>query len=314
MSLAQARQPHLTRTERGAQAQRRRRIFRKKIVPWLFALPTLLISLLVVLGPAISAVYYSMTDWSGVGTAEFTGLENYQRLFFKDRSFHRAFLNNVLYLAIFLTLPMIMALAGASLLAPLRKAAMLYRIGLFIPYVLPSVITVFIWTQLMDPARGLGAQLAAVGIPGLDQPFLGKTNTVLPAIAFIDNWHWWGFLMVLFLAGMQAIPSDLYEAARIDGANRWQEFRDITLPGIRPIMIFMILMTSIWSFLVFDYIWITTQGGPAGASEVLATLVYKAAFNNFEAGYAAAIGLTMSLLAGVIISVFVILRKRGWDI
>ena len=79
-------------------------------------------------------------------------------------------------------------------------------------------------------------------------------------------------------------------------------------------MVFMILMTSIWSFLVFDYIWITTQGGPAGASEVLATLVYKAAFNNFEAGYAAAIGLTMSLLAGVIISVFVILRKRGWDI
>jgi raffinose/stachyose/melibiose transport system permease protein len=249
-----------------------------------------------------------------VGAAEFVGLENYQRLFFEDRSFHRAFLNNLLYLAIFLTLPMFMALAGASLLAPLRKAAMLYRIGLFIPYVLPSVITVFIWTQLMDPGRGVGAQLAAVGISGLDQPFLGKTNTVLPAIAFIDNWHWWGFLMVLFLAGMQAIPSDLYEAARIDGANRWQEFRDITLPGIRPIIIFMILMTSIWSFLVFDYIWITTQGGPAGASEVLATLVYKAAFNNFEAGYAAAIGLTMSLLAGLIISVFVILRKRGWDI
>lgn len=314
MSLAQVSQPRLARTESGARAQRRKRIFRKKVVPWLFAMPTLLISLLVVLGPAISAVYYSLTDWSGVGAAEFIGLENYQRLFFEDRSFHRAFLNNLLYLAIFLTLPMFMALAGASLLAPLRKAAMLYRIGLFIPYVLPSVITVFIWTQLMDPGRGVGAQLAAVGISGLDQPFLGKTNTVLPAIAFIDNWHWWGFLMVLFLAGMQAIPSDLYEAARIDGANRWQEFRDITLPGIRPIIIFMILMTSIWSFLVFDYIWITTQGGPAGASEVLATLVYKAAFNNFEAGYAAAIGLTMSLLAGLIISVFVILRKRGWDI
>lgn len=307
-------QQRLTTTYRGAQAQRRKRFFRKKIVPWLFALPTLLISLVVVLGPAVSSVYYSMTDWSGVGAAEFTGLENYHRLFFEDRSFRRAFLNNVTYTVIFLTLPMIMALAGASLLAPLRKAAMLYRIGLFIPYVLPSVITVFIWTQLMDPKRGLGAQLASFGIPGLNQPFLGKPNTALPAIAFIDNWHWWGFLMVLFLAGMQAIPADLYEAARIDGASRWQEFRDVTLPGIRPTIIFMVLMTSIWSFLVFDYIWITTQGGPAGASEVLATLVYKAAFNNFEAGYAAAIGLTMSALAGLIISVFVILRKRGWDI
>lgn len=314
MSVAQATRPQLTITQQGAKSRRRKRMIRKKLVPWLFALPTLLISLVVVLGPAISAVYYSMTEWSGVGAAEFTGLENYQRLFFEDRSFRRAFLNNVIYLGIFLTLPMIMALVGASLLAPLRKSAMLFRIGLFIPYVLPSVITVFIWTQLMDPRRGLGAQLANFGIQGLDQPFLGKTNTVLPAIAFIDNWHWWGFLMVLFLAGMQAIPADLYEAARIDGANRWQEFRDITLPGIRPTIVFMILMTSIWSFLVFDYIWITTQGGPAGASEVLATLVYKAAFNNFEAGYAAAIGLTMSVLAGLIISVFVILRKRGWDI
>lgn len=315
MSLAHAGQPRLATPVRGdAQALRRRRIFRKKVVPWLFALPTLLISLLVVLGPAVSSVYYSMTEWSGVGAAEFVGLENYRRIFFEERSFRRAFLNNVLYLGIFLTLPMAMALTGASLLAPVRKGVMLYRIGLFIPYVLPSVITAFIWIQLMDPERGLGALLASVGIPGLDQPFLGKTNTVLPAIAFIDNWHWWGFLMVLFLAGMQAIPADLYEAARIDGANRWQEFRDVTLPGIRPIIVFMILMTSIWSFLVFDYIWITTQGGPAGASEVLATLVYKAAFNYFEAGYAAAIGLTMSLLAGAIISIFVILRKRGWEI
>lgn len=314
MSLAHATQPRFATPAHSVQALRRRRFVRKKVVPWLFALPTLLISLVVVLGPALSAVYYSLTEWSGVGAAEFVGLANYQRLFTDDRSFHRAFLNNVIYLAIFLTLPMIMALAGASLLAPLRKSAMIFRIGLFIPYVLPSVITVFIWTQLMDPKRGLGAQLASFGIQGLNQPFLGKTNTVLPAIAFIDNWHWWGFLMVLFLAGMQAIPADLYEAARIDGANRWQEFRDVTVPGIRPTIVFMILMTSIWSFLVFDYIWITTQGGPAGASEVLATLVYKAAFNNFEAGYATAIGLTMSLLAGVIISVFVILRKRGWDI
>lgn len=314
MSLAQASPFTVDQSHRAAQARRRNRIFRKKIVPWLFALPTLLLSLVVVLGPAVSAVYYSMTDWSGVGAATFTGLENYQRLFFEDRSFRRAFTNNVTYTLIFLTVPMFMALLGASLLAPLRRASMIYRVGLFIPYVLPSVITAFIWTQLMDPKRGLGAQLAQAGIPGLNQPFLGKPNTVLPSIAFIDNWHWWGFLMVLFLAGMQAIPSDLYEAARIDGANRWQEFRDVTLPGIRPVIVFMVLMTSIWSFLVFDYIWITTQGGPAGASEVLATLVYKAAFNNFEAGYAAAIGLTMSLLAGMIISIFVILRKRGWDI
>ena len=120
--------------------------------------------------------------------------------------------------------------------------------------------------------------------------------------------------MVLFLAAMQTIPPDLYEAARLDGANRWQEFRDVTLPGIRPTLVFMILMTTIWSFLTFDYIWILTQGGPAGASEVLAMLVYKQAFLNFDAGYAAAIGLTMSVFVGIVIAVFIVLRRRGWEI
>ena len=164
------------------------RIFRKKIVPWLFALPTLLISLVVVLGPAISAVYYSMTDWSGVGAATFTGLENYQRLFFEDRSFRKAFTNNVTYTLIFLTVPMFMALLGASLLAPLRKGSMIYRVGLFIPYVLPSVITAFIWTQLMDPKRGLGAQLAEVGIPGLNRrSWASRTRYCPPSPSLITG-------------------------------------------------------------------------------------------------------------------------------
>jgi raffinose/stachyose/melibiose transport system permease protein len=113
---------------------------------------------------------------------------------------------------------------------------------------------------------------------------------------------------------MQNIPPDLYEAARIDGATRWQEFRYITIPGIRPTLAFMLLMTAIWSFLVFDYVWILTQGGPAGGSEVMGTLVFKNAFNRFEAGYASALGLTMSFFAGIVISIFAVLRRRGWEI
>ena len=175
----------------------------------------------------------------------------------------------------FLTVPIGMALIAASLLAPIKRGALFFRLALFLPYVLPSVITAFIWRLLMNPDRGIGAQLADWGIGGLDKAFLGDPDTVLPAIAFIDNWHWWGFLMVLFLASMQNIPPDLYEAARLDGASRWEEFRDVTIPGIRPTLIFMMLMTCIWSFLTFDYIWILTQGGPAGASEVLAVLVQR---------------------------------------
>jgi raffinose/stachyose/melibiose transport system permease protein len=293
---------------------RRRRVFRKQVTPWLFVLPILLINALVIVGPSIGAFYYSLTRWTGVGRAEFIGLANFRRLLFDDPGYHTAFLNNLIWLLIFLTVPISMALAAASLLAPIRRGAMFFRIVLFIPYVLPSVITASIWRNLLSPSRGIGAQLADWGIPGLDRAFLGDPNTVLPTIAFVDNWHWWGFLMVIFLAAMQQIPADLYEAARIDGATRWQEFVHITLPGIRPTLVFMLLMTTIWSFLTFDYIWILTQGGPAGASHVLGTLVYNNAFNKFDAGYAAAIGLTMSFFCGLVIGLFIVLRRRGWEI
>jgi len=292
----------------------RRPFFRKKVVPWLFVLPIIAVNVLVVAGPAVASVYYSMTDWSGVGHAKFIGLDNFRRLFFHDDSFKHAFKNNLIWLGMFLTVPIAIALIAASLLAPVRRGAIFYRLSLFLPYVLPSVITASIWRSLMNPDRGIGATLAQHGVHGLDRAFLGDPKTVLPAIAFVDNWHWWGFLMVLLLAAMQNIPPDLYEAARLDGANRWAEFRDVTIPGIRPTLVFVLMMTSIWSFLTFDYIWILTQGGPAGASEVLSVLVQKNAFLRFEAGYAAAIGLTMSFFVGVVISIFLTLRKRGWDI
>jgi len=267
-----------------------------------------------VAGPALSAVYYSMTDWSGIGDATWVGFDNYKRMLLDDSSFGNAFRNNLIWLVMFLTVPIALALVAASLLAPLRRGAIAYRMMLFLPYVLPSVVVASIWRSLLNPDRGIGASLADWGIGGLDRAFLGDSTTVLPAIAFVDNWHWWGFLMVLFLAAMQNIPAELYEAARLDGANRWQEFRDITIPGIRPTLVFMLLMTSIWSFLTFDYIWVLTQGGPAGASEVLSVLVFKNAFMALDAGYASAIGLSMSLLVGVVIGIFLFLRRRGWDI
>ena len=277
-------------------------------------LPIMLIHVIVVIGPSAGAVYYSLTDWSGVGAGEFIGLANYRKILFEDMDYRRGFLNNLSWLAFFLTVPFIVSLFTASMLARIRRGSMAIRAVLFIPYVLPAVITASIWRNLLSPTLGIGPLLASWGIPGLDKAFLGQPETALISIAFVDNWHFWGFLMVLFLSAMQSIPPELYEAGRIDGATRWQEFRFITLPGIRPTIVFMLLMVSIWSFLVFDYIWILTQGGPAGASDVLGTLVYKQAFMRFEAGYASAIGLTMSFLAGLVILLFQYLRRRGWEI
>jgi raffinose/stachyose/melibiose transport system permease protein len=269
---------------------------------------------LVVIGPSFAAVYYSFTDWSGIGKAEWVGLANFQKLLFQDMAFRKAFTNNVIWMGLFLTVPVFMALLAAGVLAPVKRGGMFFRSAIFIPYILPTVIVAQIWRNLLSPTQGIGAALADIGIQGFDKAFLGQASTALYAIAFVNNWQWWGFLMVLFLAAMQNIPPELYEAARIDGASRWDEFRYVTIPGILPTLVFMLLMTAIWSFLIFDHIYILTQGGPAGSSEVLGTLLYKNAFNRFEAGYASALGLTMSFFAGVIICIYIVLRRRSSEV
>ena len=291
----------------------RRSTFRKKLFPWLFIVPILSIHMVVVVGPSLGAVYYSLTDWSGIGHAEFIGLGNFRALL-GDARYLKALRNNLVWLAFFLTVPFAMALVVSGLLARVRRGAMFYRTMIFLPYVLPSVIIASIWKNLLNPRLGIGAQLAKVGISGLDRAFLGNSDTVLLAIAFIDNWAFWGFLVVLFLAAMQSIPPDLYDSAKIDGANPWQEFWHVTIPGIQATLAFVYMMIAIWSFLVFDYIWLTTQGGPAGASDVLGTVLYREAFRRWEAGYGSAIGLTMSFIAVLIIGLFGFLRRRGWEI
>lgn len=292
---------------------RRRRFIHKTIIPVLFVLPVLAINLLVVLGPSLGSIYFAMTDWNGIGVAKFTGLQNFQKIL-TDGQYLHAFQNNLVWLLFFLTVPISIALLAASMLAPLKKGGLFFRAVLFIPYILPSVIVASIWKDLLHLDTGLGGVAAKLGMPWLNIAYFGNLKTSLLSAAFVDNWHWWGFLMVLFLTAMQSVPAELYDAARIDGANRWNEFIHVTLPGIRPTLVFMLLMTGIWSFLAFDYVWITTQGGPAGSSELLSILVFKHAFQRFEAGYAAAIGLTMSFFAGLIIAIFQILRKRGWEI
>jgi len=283
-------------------------------VAWSFLAPLVILNVVVILGPAIATVYYSFTEWSGIGPAEFVGLENYRRML-TDSEFHVALLHNLIWLAIFLTVPIIMGLFGAFLLSQITRFQMFFRVVYFIPYVVASVVNASIWQNILDPERGIGPTLAKLGIPWLNGiAFFGSQRLALPSVAFVDNWHWWGFVLVLFLTAMQAVDKDLYDAAKVDGAGRWQQFLNVTLPGIRPTLVFVVLMTIIWSLLVFDYIYIITQGGPAGATEVVATVMYKEAFARFEAGYAAALGLGMSFVSGVIVMIFLYLRRRGWEV
>jgi raffinose/stachyose/melibiose transport system permease protein len=291
----------------------RRSNWRRSLKPWLYLAPLLLLNFIVVIVPSILAVRYAFTDWSGMGPATYVGLANFQEMF-SDRFYWKAIWNNVRWTLIFLTVPVAMGLLGATLLSSIKRGQMLFRTLYFIPYVLASVVNTYVWKLILNPVFGVGPWLAERGFPFLDVRFFGTADTSLYAVAFVDNWHFWGFLVVLYLAAMQGVDSQLYEAARIEGASRWQEFRFVTLPGIRPTLTFTLIMIMIWSFLVFDYIFLLTQGGPAQSSEVLATLVYSTAFYSFRVGYATAIALTMTFFSAVFISLFAILRRMGWEV
>lgn len=272
---------------------------------WAFMLPLLAVNALVVLVPSLLSVYYSFTDWSGLGDASFVGLANYRRLL-ADEEFHGAFVHNLFWLAFFMTVPMGMGLLGAFLLSRVRRFQLLFRVAYFIPYISASVVNASIWQSLLSPDAGIGKLL--------EVNFLGSQSLSLPSVAFVHSWAWWGFLVMVFLAAMRGVDPSLYEAARLDGAGGWRQFHAVTLPGIRPTLVFVALMTVIWSFLAFDYVFIMTQGGPAGATEVVGTLLYRRAFSSFEAGYAAAMGVLLALISGLVVATYQVLnRRRGWD-
>jgi raffinose/stachyose/melibiose transport system permease protein len=292
----------------GSLARRRRR------TGLLFLLPAAIINVLVIAGPALASVYYAFTDWSGFGSAHFTGLTNARRLI-ADPNFWNALRHNAQYMLFFLTVPVVMGLGGAFLLSRVRRFQMLFRVVFFIPYLMASVVNAAIWKNILDSDTGVAAQLGHLGVHNLDNVFfLGDTKYALYSVEFVDNWHFWGFLLVLFLAAMQSIDSERYEAARMDGASAWQEFWHITLPGIRPTLVFAMLIICLWSLLAYDYAYALTGGGPAASSDLMSLLVNRTAFGANEAGYAAFMGLTVSALGGVFLAVLSLLRRKGWDL
>ena len=287
---------------------------RRALIAWAFMAPLLIVNLLVIVGPACQSVYYAFTNWSGIGGAKFIGVQNFTTMF-TSGAFWDAMLHNVLWTAFFLVVPMAMGLAGAFMLSRIRRFQVLFRVIYFIPYVLATIISAVVWENLLSPTGGIGVGLSHVGFSGLaNVNFLGDTHLALPTVAFVNNWQWWGFLVVMFLAAMTGTDPALYEAARIDGASAWTEFRRITIPSIRPTLLFLALMTIIWSFLIFDYIYIMTQGGPADATQVVGTLLYQEAFQDQAAGYASAMGLTLGFISICVVVVYTRLRRRGWNV
>ncbi len=254
---------------------------------------------------------------------EWVGLENFKELL-KDPLTHLTLKNTVVWLTIATVgLRLILGMGFALLLntSVLRRWHLqgLARSLTLIPWVTPPVVAVAAWKWLLHPRYGAINQiLYDLRIIDSGIPFLVKASTVWGAVVTIIVWRELPFVIISLLAGLQSIPNELYEAARVDGASARQIFRHVTLPTLRPILVIVIMLTTIWTYNNFVYVWLTTQGGPGNFTQVLATQMYTEAFVNYRLGYGASVGVLMSFIMAIfaIVYFFTLFRRnvdRGMD-
>lgn len=269
----------------------------KKNAYLLLLLPAMLISVSVVLVPAIQTLFNSLTSWNGFAAEkEFIGLANYVELF-GDKYFKIALKNNIIWLALFSIVIPVIAMCMALLLLQRKKSRNVLQTIFLIPYVLAPVVTAMIFKNIVySPTTGFVHFLNQMneGL-NLKNPLTNRDFGIF-AVAAVDMWHFWSYVMIIYLAALRQTPQDQLEAARLDGANFRQLFFNVYLPNIKPTVHLMSLMIVIFSFLAFDYVNLMTQGGPAHYTELLATLAYTSAFSERRIGMASAISVVISAL------------------
>ncbi len=218
-----------------------------------------------------------------------------------DPKYFPSLVHNVIYAVGTVIGKIVLGLGLALVLNSGIRGRVVFRTLLFIPVVMSFVVIGILWSWIYSYSNGLlNAGLDAVGLSLLKKDWLGSPASALLAVMGVDLWKWFGFHMVLFLAGLQSIPSELYEAARIDGANKPQLFRYITLPMLAPITVVNVVLASSGAFNVFDVVYVMTQGGPANSSEVAMTYVYRVGFQFYQFGYASALSMIQLVLVAAI--------------
>jgi multiple sugar transport system permease protein len=297
----------------GALAGRRRR---ELALAWLFSTPALFLLVVFLLIPFLMAFGLGFTDQRLIPNpnvpTRFVVLRNFVRLL-ADESFHRALLNNFLFAAVVVPVQTSLALLLAILVNQKLRFTNFFRTVYFSPVVTTMVVVAIVWSFLYNPGAGfINAFIQTVSF-GLLGPYNWLTSPQLafPAIMLLSIWQGVGFQMVIYLAGLQDIPGELYEAAQVDGANRWQQFRNVTLPQLRNTTIFVVIATTILAFKLFDQVWVMTRGGPQEATLTTMILVYSEGFKQLRVGYASAITIVFFLIVlGVSLLQRVFLREE----
>ena len=263
---------------------------------WLFLTPNLVGFLVFTVFAVIFSLWISVHEWDLFNPPAFVGLANFAKLLTRDASFKRALWNTLYFALGIVPLGTAVALVLALLVNRALKGITLFRTALYIPSVSSTIAIGIVWVWLLDPQFGLvNWLLKTVGI-AYPPDWLNSTVWAKPALILMDVWKSAGYYMVIFLAGLQGIPEQLYEAALIDGATPWRKFWSITVPLLSPTTFFVVVMRIIGVFNIFEQPYIMTQGGPAGSTETMVFYVYKNAFEWFQMGYAAAIAWVLFLI------------------
>lgn len=292
------------RTGRTGRTRRARRS-RTTAFSWAMAGPNTAVVALFLLLPLGWAVWLSFRDAGTFGPTRFTGLENYRRMF-SDEVFWQAVVNTAVFTLATVPTSILLGLGLAVLLDSALPAQRVWRTVIYLPIVLSGLATALIGSLLFEQSIGIvNKLLAAVGVTGPDWQTDGAW--AMASLVLVTVWVRVGFSMVIYLAGLQDVPRDLYEAARLDGAGAWQQFRQVTVPLVRPTTFFLVVLNVIYSFQVFDLVYAMTNGGPGFATTTLPFFAYQYGFEQRQQGYGSAIGLVLFL----VVLAFTALQWRG---
>ena len=285
-------------------------------VAFLMILPAAILFCLFYLWPFVNGFWLSLHNWDGFSDPTWAGLSNYQRLL-HDRIFLGALRNNLIFVVAVVILKNVLGLGLALLLNRALVGRAFFRAAAFIPVTMSFVAVGLLWSWIYNPVFGLlNGALDLFGLGGLKQSWLGDADIALYSIIVVDVWKWLGFHAVIYLAGLQTIPSELYESAKMDGAGPLQRFRHVTVPMMMPIVFINTILGLSGAFVRnFDIVYVLTKGGPNHATEVVLTYMMSKAFQDGAMSYAAAIGYVLFLIVGLAsVGLLVLMRRQRLDV
>lgn len=294
----------MNKEDKEIQKMPRRSIKKNKtLVAYSFILPNLIGFFIFTFLPIVFSLLLSFCEWDSGDTIKFVGIQNFITLFTKDPSFWIALKNTLYYTAVTVPVTMVISLYFAILLNKKIKGRVFFRSVLFFPYVASLVAIAVVWMALFNPEKGpVNSLLMALGMQNPPR-WAASTTWAMPTIIGLTVWKGIGYYMVVYLAALQGVNGELYEAAVLDGANRWQQFRSVTWPSLTPTTFFIMMILMVSTFKSYDTMYITTQGGPGEATKVLAYHIYNSAFVSSKFGYASAVA--MALLVIIVIITFI---------